>query len=190
MNSVTLLKLRSPMKHLASFLIGFLVRPCCSIPLLFAVLGLSGAGLAAALAPYQKWFLGLAVIFFTVSFYFNFIRNRNRAGMIVWALSVLVAAIVLLGSPGFAQTGAREKARPPVAPTQDMKQIEFKIEGMACEACARRLQTRLDATAGVRGARVRFAEKQALMLYDPQQVTPDQIAARIKATGFRATVQP
>ena len=89
--------LRRALRHMLSFVIGFLVRPCCSIPLLLAVLGVSGAGIAAALAPYRLWFLLMASGFFSVSFYWNFIRSRNRAGMVVWALSVLVAVAILLG---------------------------------------------------------------------------------------------
>lgn len=173
------------LRHSRSFLVGFLVRPCCSIPAALSLLGLSGAGVAAVLAPWHTAFLALAAAFFAVSFYMNFIRNRNRAGMIVWALSVLLAAGILLG-PTFAK-GRSNPSPAPAANIQDMKKIEYQIERMACDACARRLHGKLAKTPGVTEASVSFKEKRATVTYEPEQLSPGQIRQQIEATGFRAT---
>lgn len=171
------------LRHAFSFLVGFLVRPCCSIPLALALFGLSGAGIAAALAPWRTVFLALAAAFFAVSFYFNFIRNRNRAGMIVWALSVAFSTVLLLG-PALAARGPHRAGLRGEIP--NMKTTEYQINGMACDACARRLQTALAKTAGVRDASVSFQEKRAMVSFDPGQISSAQIKQQIEATGFRA----
>lgn len=171
------------LRHALSFSVGFLVRPCCSIPLALALFGLGGAGIAAALAPWRTVFLALAATFFAISFYFNFIRNRNRAGMIVWALSVGFSTVLLLGPAlaggGLHRAGKRGEIR-------NMKTTEYQINGMACDACARRLQAALAKTAGVGEASVSFKEKRAMVSFEPGQVSSAQIRQQIEAMGFRA----
>ncbi len=171
------------LRHALSFSVGFLVRPCCSIPLALALFGLGGAGIAAALARWRTVFFALTATFFAVSFYFNFIRNRNRAGMIVWALSVGFSTVLLLG-PALADGGPHRASKRGEIP--NMKTTEYQINGMACDACARRLQTALGKTAGVREASVSFKEQRAMVSFDPGpgQLRADQ--AQVEATGFRA----
>ena len=94
--------MKAVLQHILTFAASFAVRPCCAIPAALALLGLGGTGIAAALVPYRPLFVGLAVLLFSASFYWNFIRNRNRAGMIVWGLSVSIAGGLLLGPELFA----------------------------------------------------------------------------------------
>ena len=85
-------------QYILPFLFGFLMRPCCSIPALLTFLGIGGVGISIILEPYRVWFIAAAGCFFTISFYQNFIRNRNRTGALVWILSVLTAGIIYLES--------------------------------------------------------------------------------------------
>ena len=166
---------RSGLQHALTFSAGFLVRPCCVIPAALAVAGASGAGVAAAVAPYRPWFLLIAVALFGASFYWNFIRNRNRAGMAVWALSAVIAALLL--------APACEPQNAPVVPDQstethevenaDMQSITIPIKGMACGACARRLEKALAQAPGVAQAQVDFDAKRAEVTYASGQSDPD-----------------
>ena len=50
----------------------FLASICCIGPVVFALLGLSGAGFIAAFEDYRPLFITVAVIFLGVSFYFTY----------------------------------------------------------------------------------------------------------------------
>jgi len=53
---------------------------CCLGPLVLALLGLGGAGMALALEPYRPWFLTGAVILLGAGFYFAYRRPREECG--------------------------------------------------------------------------------------------------------------
>ena len=174
---------RAVFQHGLTFGLGFLVRPCCVVPAVMAVLGLSGAGFAATIAPYRGWFLVLAAGFFGVSFYFNFLRNHNWAGMVVWALSALVAAGLLLG-PALGQ--AAPDLPQPIEEYRLMatETTDIPVQGMACQACARRLEKVLSQTPGVATARVDFENKQAHLVHAPAQVDRPGLEERVREAGF------
>ena len=182
---------KAALHHGFSFVAGFMVRPCCVIPAALAVLGLSGAGIAAAIVPYRSWFLLMAVAFFSVSFYWNFIRNHNRPGMVVWSLSVLLAGAILMGPELRAALNPepQPKEQTLMTTTHDLVQQNVPVQGMACDACARRLQRVLENTPGIADASVSFKSKQAQVMYDPQRVNPATIAQRIGGAGFKADVE-
>lgn len=181
-------KLSSTAHHTAAFVIGFLTRPCCSIPLALSLFGLGGAGVAAALPPYRLWLLVMAVAFFSASFYFNFIRNRSRAGMVTWTISILIAAAVQAASqivPPVISNGKKQYES--AVMTQNLIKTEMSIQGMGCSACARRLERVLTGARGVAEARVSFEKKCVNVKFDLRQIDRKEIQRRIEDAGFRVS---
>ncbi|MFV2103906.1 heavy metal translocating P-type ATPase [Micromonospora sp. LOL_024] len=66
--------------------------------------------------------------------------------------------------------------------------IELVIGGMTCAACAARIEKKLNRMDGVR-ASVNYATEKASVTYDAP-VTPDDLVATVKQTGYRATLPP
>ncbi len=66
-----------------------------------------------------------------------------------------------------------------------MNTVTLKVEGMHCDGCAATMQALLERNGGVRKAAVSFKEGEARVLYDPQSVTEEQLAAMIEKGGFR-----
>lgn len=66
-----------------------------------------------------------------------------------------------------------------------MKSVTFRIEGMQCDACASRIRTLTEALPGVQRAAVSFQQAQARILFDPQTVSEDSLAALVQDAGFR-----
>ena len=64
-----------------------------------------------------------------------------------------------------------------------MKQT-LPIVGMACSACAAHVEKTLRSLDGVSSANVSLASRTAIVDYDPQQVTPDDMKASLNAIGF------
>jgi len=191
---MTTAPLPTSMKHGATFLAGFLVRPCCVLPAALAVVGTSGAGVASVIAPYRPWFLAMAVVFFGVSFYWNFVRNHNRAGMAVWGVSVLIAGALLLG-PYMPMTNSATNDAVSIKEISAMandtnsdttsRTFEVPITGMACNACARRLEKGLNKTNGVNRAQVSFENSRAYIVCDGESpCDPQRIEEVVAQAGF------
>ena len=61
--------------------------------------------------------------------------------------------------------------------------IELPITGMTCAACGFAVKTVLKRLDGVHDAKISYEKKSATVSYDPQQVTPEQMAEAVNATG-------
>lgn len=98
-----------------SIISAFLASACCVGPLIFALLGLGGAGLLVKFEPYRPWFLTLTFAMLGSGFYFTYRRPQaansaatsgpacdcpaprtNRAGRIMlWVATVLVTGFLI-----------------------------------------------------------------------------------------------
>lgn len=67
-----------------------------------------------------------------------------------------------------------------------MSTVTLAVEGMTCASCAARIEKRLNKIDGVR-ASVNYATEQAAVDFD-DGVTPDELVAAVRATGYTATV--
>lgn len=66
-----------------------------------------------------------------------------------------------------------------------MKSITLKVEGMHCDACAKRIQSLVAAMPGVRAATVSFKDVEARVLYDPQATSDTKLIETIERPGYR-----
>ncbi len=100
-----------------SILSAFLASACCVGPLVFALLGLGGAGLLVKFEPYRPYFMAITFALLGTGFYFTYRRPRasasatsgadgaacdcpaprtNRAGRIMlWVATVLVVGFLV-----------------------------------------------------------------------------------------------
>lgn len=62
----------------------------------------------------------------------------------------------------------------------------FKVEGMTCAGCVLGARTALQRLDGVEKAEVSYEEERAVVSYDPDRVTPEEMAEAIAQVGFRA----
>ncbi|MEW5922118.1 MAG: heavy metal translocating P-type ATPase [Bacillota bacterium] len=67
-----------------------------------------------------------------------------------------------------------------------MTEISFKIEGMHCAACARRVETELGKMAWVEEARVNPATEKAYVRYDPERGSREALFEAVSRAGYRA----
>lgn len=65
----------------------------------------------------------------------------------------------------------------------------LKVEGMACGACAARVEKEAKSIDGVKAAKVSQSKGSAEVSYDPAKTSPEAIAKRIsEKTPFKAVV--
>ncbi len=65
---------------------------------------------------------------------------------------------------------------------------EFAITGMTCANCVRAVERTLSKTNGIITAEVNYATEQAIVEYDPLQLTPTDVIAKIQRAGYGATL--
>jgi Cu+-exporting ATPase len=65
---------------------------------------------------------------------------------------------------------------------------EFAITGMTCANCVRAVERTLSKTNGIVTAEVNYATEQAIVEYDPLQLTPTEVIAKIQRAGYGATL--
>jgi Cu+-exporting ATPase len=63
---------------------------------------------------------------------------------------------------------------------------DFRIEGMHCAACARRVEQELSRIGGVEQARVNLATEKAYVRYDPDKAAPRALYEAVERAGYRA----
>jgi copper chaperone len=65
--------------------------------------------------------------------------------------------------------------------------VKFKIEGMHCEGCVRRVTQALNALQGVRVESVEVGS--ATVFLDPALASPERVAAAVNDIGFAARAE-
>ncbi|MGB3541848.1 cation transporter, partial [Rubrivirga sp.] len=60
----------------------------------------------------------------------------------------------------------------------------LSIEGMTCAACSGRVERSLSALEGVETASVNLVTERATVAYDPEQVTPSELAETVEGAGY------
>lgn len=90
----------------------FIASTCCIGPLVFALLGIGGAGLLVKLEPWRPYFVGLTFLLLGAGFYFAYRRparaatdgpacdcpapRANRAGRVMlWVVTPVVAGFLV-----------------------------------------------------------------------------------------------
>ena len=67
-----------------------------------------------------------------------------------------------------------------------IERVTFGVQGMTCAACANRIERALLKMPGVREATVNLATERASVIFDPREVSLDQMAAKVRALGYEA----
>ncbi len=168
---------------------------CCLVPAALAVVGLSGAGFGAALAPYRYYFLAATGLALGVGFWLAYRREKDACGCSVprgrratrvalWftaALAVALATYPLLGD-GQARAGSTQS---PAKAT-----LHLTVSGMDCADCTTTIAKRLKNVPGVVSATVDFDSGLAVVRYDGRDGMVDAAIAAVRASGYSAQVAP
>ena len=73
---------------------------------------------------------------------------------------------------------------PTTSPAAATESCTLDIGGMTCASCVRRVEKALVKLDGVEVAEVNLATEAASVVYDPNRVGPDQMAAAIATAGY------
>ena len=181
---------------------------CCTIPLALVSLGIGGAwiGSLTALAPYRWIFVTLALGALAYAGYnewrlsrqpdcdcetaFSSTTRRSLLGVGALAVLTLVVSPWLLGvSPSSATQQAQaaatkaQQAEASATPAS-FQQVVLTVDGMTCATCPTTVKTALEGVDGVHSARATFEPPEAVVRFDPDKVSVDELTAATKNAGF------
>lgn len=83
---------------------------------------------------------------------------------------------------------ARAEAAPVPAHVAELKRVTLKVKGMTCGGCAIAARTVLERLDGIQKAEVSYEDSRAVVTYDPEKATIEQMIAALKKLGYTATV--
>lgn len=173
---------------------------CCIGPLVVVAFG---AGGFAASALFEKWrpvFLVITFALLTLAWFMTYRKPKAdcEVGSVCatkpvakWNKVVLWLAtgVVLVAAafPSLSSVILREtQADLPVAVNDASSAVlKVTIPSMDCAACALSIQTKLGKQSGVQRAHVSYETKEAIVQYDAEKTSPQQLIAAIDETGFK-----
>src|SRR5471032_422068 len=94
------------------------------------------------------------------------------------------------GVRDFPQQPSPAFARAPSAPALPSGEVTLPIVGMTCASCVRRIEKALNRVEGVQDASVNLATEHATVVFDPAQVTINQMRAAVEKAGYRVGELP
>ena len=112
-------------------------------------------------------------------------QDRLRRGLLVVGLLVTVG---LIASPWIIRNTASAAVLADAslsAPT--MQSVVLEVEGMTCDACNITVQKALTNLDGVKEATVTFEPPEAVVVYDPGLVSPDDMSRATGNVGYPST---
>lgn len=167
---------------------------CCLIPAALALVGVSGAGFAASVAPYRIHFLVATAIALAVGFWFAYRpqkdecgcaapRGRKPARIGLWittVLTVALAAYPLLGD-GSASAGSID--------AQAKASLNLDVIGMDCKECTSTIASAIKNVPGVVSATVDFETGKAVVRHDGRDGVAEAAITAVETAGYRAEVK-
>ena len=95
-------------------------------------------------------------------------------------------APVARGSDAVAPAETVKATTPATRGGASATRVTIPVSGMTCAACSSRVQRTLSRTAGVSEANVNLMLKNAVVQFDPNAISPEQLVETIRGTGYGA----
>lgn len=199
---------------IGSIFSGGLAATCCLGPALFTLLGIGGIGLTSGITQYRTPLMALSVLFLGMGFYFAYRKPKEcdtgcqpQAGrkwnrIVVWVAAVFLvvfsAVPYLMGKDSMkdgsaalssgTETAMAFTAAPAAAAEQKSPEtIPLAVQGMTCVSCEPTVKKALTKLPGVSGVKVSYKTGEAVIEYDPEKVTPEQMIDAINKSGYSAS---
>jgi copper chaperone CopZ len=183
---------------------------CCVLPLIAVVFGLGAFGAASVFEPLRPYLLVLAFSALAYGFYqVYFQREKCAKGescatkpvnklnqMFLWFGLLMISAFALAPYyTGYIMAAVSNPHPPttnstlPIASETESvanKTIVIEVEGMTCVGCEPHINETLKALNGVASSEASYQNKNVKVVYNPNQISLEQIKRAIDEIGYKA----
>ena len=173
---------------------GGLVSLCCGVPLLFAFLGIAGAGVASVPGKFQWLFTGLGVVMLMAGWtiFLNEWRKARRAQGVLTnrratMASLGLGSVLVLLFIGMTIYSRIKADIPSKVAVQGEKILVVKLTGMTCATCEIHLEKTVSKLKGVRNVSASARRGEARIIFRPTATTRNKVLEAVRKTGYRIT---
>ena len=181
---------------------------CCVLPLIAVVLGLSAFGAASAFETLRPYLLVLAFAALAFSFYRVYFRREECAEgqscatkpvnkinqVFLWTGLLVISAFALapyytgylMAAASNPQQFSSEAMHAASEENQANKTVVIEVEGMTCAGCEPHIDDTLKKLNGVVSAEASYQNKNVKVVYNPKQISLEQIKKAIDEIGYKA----
>jgi len=177
-----------------SVLTAFIASLCCIGPVIFAILGLGGAGIFLGLETYRPYFIILTIIFLGISFYLTYrkrevvcedgtciIQRGSRWSKIsLWMITLFAVLFMVFPYINF---GTDSIASDVI--NSQLTEVTIPVEGMTCASCNVAVETAVNKLDGIHSVKADFKSKYAIVAFDDQKLTLKEITMAINSLGYK-----
>ena len=182
---------------------------CCVLPLIAVVFGLGAFGAASAFEAFRPYLLMLAFAALAFSFYRVYLRRGecaegescstkpvNKMNQIfLWTALLVISAFALapyytgyLAAAVINQRQSSIDTMPALSAEENQanKTVVIEVEGMTCAGCEPHINETLKKLNGVVSAEASYRKKNVEVVFNPKQVSLEQIKQAIDEIGYKA----
>lgn len=175
---------------------------CCVGPLLLLAVGVSGAwiGTLTALEPFRPLLAALALGFLGFAFYRVYRKPAAEAcepgsscanprsdrinTAVLW-----IVTVGILGLLAFPYAAPHLVASAPVQKSSDTVQVVLAVQNMTCGSCPVTVAGSITRLPGVVDAQATLEPPEVVVLYDPTQVSAEDLIAATTNAGYPSSVK-
>jgi copper chaperone CopZ len=173
---------------------------CCIMPVLAIVAGTSGlASTFSWLEPARPYFIGATVLVLGFAWYQKLkpqpiddcgCHVEQKAPFMqtkVFLSIVTMVSALLLSFPSYAHVFfPKSENQTLVSQSMTIQKAEFKIEGMTCAGCEHHVKSEINKLKGITALIVSYEKGNAIVSFDKQQASVNDIVKAINSTGYKA----
>ncbi|WP_366183757.1 mercuric transport protein MerTP [Flavobacterium ovatum] len=175
---------------------------CCITPVLALISGATGAAsILSWMEPFRPYLLGVTLLVLGFSWYQKlkpltaekikcaceedekppFMQTKKFLAI------VTVLAILMMGFPYYAEIFYPKEVQKEVVIIDKayLQKVEFKIDGMTCEACASHISNEVNKVNGVYLVTPSFQYKNISIQFDNTKTNESELLKTIKETGYK-----
>jgi mercuric ion transport protein len=170
---------------------------CCIVPFLGLVGGSSSlASSFSFLEPFRPIFVGSTFLLLGYAWYANLKpAKKDDCGCEPERKSVLqskgfltvvtIVSLLLITFPSYSEF-LNQPSTYALADDQDKnKKVTLSVNGMTCASCELHIESEVVKLSGVSSVKASYENKSAIIVYDPEKVSEQQIISTINNTGYK-----
>ena len=171
---------------------------CCIPPVIAAIVGVGGAaGTLSWMEPLRPYLIGLAVIAIGYAWYSHLKPKKDddcgceiekpkfyqTKGFLV---GITLFAAISITFPYYSGIFFGDnKKEVIVVDKNDIQKINFKIDGMTCDACQNHVNHAVNEWPGIIDVKTSYSEGNAVVEFDTTQINIMEIEKAINSTGYK-----
>lgn len=175
---------------------------CCIGPLVLLALGVSGAwiGTLTAFEPFRPYLAVLSFGFLGFGFYRVYRKPKaeecqdgsycaNPRSDRINKTVLWVVTISILGLLAFPRVAPHLYTSTPAAQMANTSRVVLAVENMTCASCSVTVAASLRQVPGVVDAQATLDPPQAMVTFDPDQATPDNLIQATTNAGYPSSLK-